>query len=126
MQWRHLAIAVAFCLAGSASLHARTPDAQVITADQASEHIGERATVCGRVASAHYASRSRGRPTFLDLGRPYPHTLFTVVIWGDDRARFGQPEKQYRDKHICVSGVISVYRGQPDMTVRNPAEIQVK
>jgi len=126
MQRRHLTIALALCLAACAPLYARTPKAQIITAEQARDHIGERATVCDRVASAHYASRSRGGPTFLNLGRPYPHAIFTVVIWSKDRARFGQPEKLYRDKHVCVSGFISVYRGQADMTVRNPAEIQIR
>lgn len=126
MQRRHLTIALALCLAGCASLFARPPKAQVVTAEQARDHVGERATVCDRVASAHFASRSRGRPTFLNLGRPYPHAIFTVVVWGRDRARFGQPEKQYRDKHVCVTGFISVYRGQPDMTVRNPGQIRVK
>jgi hypothetical protein len=126
MQRRHLAILLVVCLAGCASLYARASKAQIITAEQARDHIGERATVCGRVASAHYSSKSRGRPTFLDLGGAYPHAVFTLVIWGDDRARFGQPEKQYRDQHVCVTGFISVYHRQPDMTIRDPGQIQVK
>ena len=126
MQRRNLAFALAVWLAGYAYLYARVSKAQIITATQAREHIGETATVCRRVASANYASRSRGQPTFLDLGRPYPHAVFTAVIWGDDRARFGQPEEQYRDKHVCVTGFISVFHGQPDMTARDPVQIQVK
>lgn len=99
---------------------------QIIPAEQTRDHIGEKATVCGHVASAYYSSKSRGSPTFLDLGRPYPHAVFTVVIWGDDRARFGQPEKHYRDKHVCVTGFIRVFHGQPDMAVQDPNQIRVK
>lgn len=126
MKQRHLTVALALCLAGCASLYASSVKKLTITADQAKGHVGETATVCGRVASTHYASRSRSRATFLNLGRAYPHQLFTVVIWGSSRARFGQPEKQYRNKHVCVTGFISVYRGQPDMILRSPKQIRVK
>ncbi|MEJ2008555.1 MAG: DNA-binding protein [Acidobacteriota bacterium] len=126
MKRQHLSIALALCLAGCASLYARTAKTQTITAEQARNHVGETATVCGRVASTHYAPRSRGRATFLNLDHPYPHQVFTVVIWGTKRARFGRPEEQYRNKNICVTGFISVYHGQPDMTLRSPKQIKVK
>jgi hypothetical protein len=41
-----------------------------ITASEAKNHIGERATVCGHVASIRYADRSKGQPTFLNLDEP--------------------------------------------------------
>jgi len=43
-------------------------------------------TVCGKAASAHYADRRKGQPTFLNLGEPYPHEVFTVVIWATTAA----------------------------------------
>jgi hypothetical protein len=49
--------------------------------------------VCGTVASTHYAPRSRGQPTFLNLGHAYPNEDFTAVIWGENRAQFGTPEE---------------------------------
>ena len=49
---------------------------QHLTADQAKDHIGERAKLCGLLASARYAETSGGSPTFLNLDRPYPqHVL---------------------------------------------------
>ena len=39
---------------------------QTIKATEARNHVGETATVCGNVASTHYAA-SRGRPTFINL-----------------------------------------------------------
>lgn len=126
MKRRHLSIVLALWLAGCASLYARGVQAHTITAEQAKDHVGETATVCGRVASAHYASKSRGQGTFLNLDRPYPDQIFTLVIWGSNRASFGQPEKRYRNKHVCVTGFISVYRGQPDMTLRSPGQVKVR
>lgn len=52
----------------------------VITPEQAANYIGKVKTVCGKVVSVHYAYSSRGRPTFLNLSKPYPKQIFTVVI----------------------------------------------
>jgi hypothetical protein len=61
-----------------------------------------RHTVCGQVASATYAVRSRGRPTFLNLDRPYPRKIFTALIWGENRNKFSvPPEKLYNGKEVC-------------------------
>lgn len=126
MKQRHLSIALVFCLATCAPVYASAAKTQTINAQQAKNHVGETATVCGLVASTHYAARSRGHATFLNLGRAYPHQLFTVVIWGNNRTRFGQPESLYRNRHVCVTGFISVYHGQPDMILHSPRQIKVK
>ena len=56
--------------------------ADLIRPEQATSHVGEHQTVCGTVASATYAVKSNGRPTFLNLGQPYPNHVFTAVMWG--------------------------------------------
>src|SRR5205807_4746827 len=62
-----------------------------ISARDAKTHVGERVKVCGEVASTHYALRSHGQPTFINLDQPYPNLIFTIVIWGSDRPKFGDP-----------------------------------
>lgn len=79
---------------------------QALTTAEARNHIGETATVCGKVASAHFAARSRGQPTFINLDKPYPNQVFTVLIWGSDRGKLGAPEMVYQDRDICVTGRI--------------------
>jgi hypothetical protein len=51
----------------------------------------------------HYAAKSRGNPTFINLDKPCPNEIFTVLIWGSDRPKFGDPEESYRSKHICAT-----------------------
>jgi micrococcal nuclease len=97
-----------------------------ISAAEAKNHIGERATVCGEVAGVHYAARSRGNPTFINLDKPYPNQIFTVLIWGSDRPKFGDPEETYRSKHICVIGKISDYKGVPEIVAYEPSQIKVQ
>lgn len=99
---------------------------QSITASEARNHVGEMATVCGKVAGAHYAARTRSRPTFINLDKPYPNQIFTVLIWGSDRAKFGRPETEYRGKNICVTGRVKEYRGVPEIVVSNPVQIRVR
>jgi hypothetical protein len=45
-----------------------------------------------KVVSTHYASSSKGQPTFLNLDELYPKEVFTILIWGSDRTKFGVPE----------------------------------
>jgi DNA/RNA endonuclease YhcR with UshA esterase domain len=114
--------AIALALLCSALAFAQAP----ITASEAKNHVGKNATVCGEVVSAHYAEQSRGNPTFINLDKPYPRQIFTVVIWGSDRPKFGDPESAYSGKHICVTGRITLYRGSPETVASEPAQIKLQ
>jgi micrococcal nuclease len=97
-----------------------------ISAAEAKNQVGKRATVCGEVASTHYAERSRGNPTFINLDKPYPDQIFTVLIWGSDRAKFGDPEETYRNKRICATGKITDYKGVPEIVAYEPSQIKIQ
>lgn len=95
-----------------------------LTADQALQHVGQTASVCGSVASTTYATQSRGRPTFLNLDKAYPNETFTIVIWEEDRSKFGAPERSLSGKTVCATGVIQLYRGRPEIIVRETAQLE--
>jgi hypothetical protein len=119
------AVLFALALAGS-SLAAGGAAGKRIGAADAAQHVGEEAVVCGSVAGAKYAARTRGQPTFLDFEKPYPGEVFRVVIWGSDRAKFKQPpERTYAQQSVCVSGRIQLYRGAPEIIVRDPAQLSL-
>jgi hypothetical protein len=99
---------------------------KTIPASEAIHHVGEQAKVCGIVESGRYVSTSRGKPTFLNIGKAYPNTEFTVVIWSENRAKFGQPEDSFLHKHICVSGHIELYKGKPEVVATNAGQITVE
>ncbi|MCF6244970.1 MAG: hypothetical protein L3J43_08020 [Sulfurovum sp.] len=96
------------------------------TANMAQNHIGEKATVCGKVVSAHYASSSNGEPTFLNLDMAYPDHVFTAVIWGENRDQFDEPEVQYNDKNICITGKIKSYRGIAQIILYSQKQVSIK
>lgn len=114
-------------LAAGVFVYAQTAPAQdSIPANDATRFIGQQKTVCGTVASAKYASRSKGKPTFLNLDKPYPRQVFTVLIWGSDRGNFDTPPEALSGKDICVTGVIQSYKGQPEIIVKDPGQIRLK
>lgn len=77
---RWLGIAILSCVAlAPFGVNAQAPQVKRLAAPEAKGHIGERATVCGKVASTRYAATTRGKPTFLNLDQPYPNPLFTVL-----------------------------------------------
>ena len=102
------------------------PQMRGITAAEAKNHVGEKSTVCGYVVSTHYSARTKGTPTFLNLDEPYPNQVFTILIWGSDRPKFGDPEAKYGNKKVCVTGLIKDYRGVPEVIVEQPSQIDIQ
>jgi hypothetical protein len=115
-----LTVAYLFSLLLAFSTAAQT---NKITAAEAKDHVGEIRTVCGKVVSTHYASGSKGQPTFLNLDEPYPKEVFTILIWGNDRAKFGTPETKYKDAKVCVTGKITSHREKPEIMATEPSQI---
>jgi hypothetical protein len=93
---------------------------------EAKNHVGERSTVCGIVVDAHFVSSGKGQPTFLHFGEAYPNQIFTVVIWGRDRAKFGRPEVKYLEKEICVTGKITSYLRIPEIEASEAEQIRMR
>jgi hypothetical protein len=87
--------------------------------------VGESATVCGVVASARYADKSKGSPTFLNLGKPYPQHVFTAIIWGRWRSRFSYQPETLQGRSVCITGTIVVHKGTAEIEVSNPVQIDV-
>jgi hypothetical protein len=117
---------LAFFILTSYGISAQSQQTKKLAASEAKNHIGEQATVCGKVASTRYAANTRGKPTFLNLDKPYPNQIFTALIWGENREKFGTPEEKYRDKQVCVTGKITEYRGAPEIVVSDPQSIELQ
>jgi hypothetical protein len=97
-----------------------------ITAGEAKNHVGEKTTVCGKVVGIHFVSSGKGQPTFIHFDEQYPNQIFTVVIWGVDRPKFGRPEETYLDKDVCVTGKITIYLRIPEIVATNPNQIRLR
>ena len=88
---------------------------------------GKKVTICAKVFGTRFLEGAKGQPTFLNVCAAYPNSPLTVVIWGDNRINFkNKPEEYYNGKDICVSGVVVIYKGKPEIIVSKEGEIQVK
>lgn len=96
-----------------------------INSDEAQNHIGEAAEVCGKVANARFIPHIDGKPTFINFDRPNPNQTFTTVIWGENRSKWKQlPENIYPENEVCVTGRIESHQGTPQIEVKNPEQIR--
>jgi hypothetical protein len=124
LAWMVLCLIVALALA--TLIIAPALAQKKLSAAEAKDHVGETATVCGDVVSTRYAASTKGQPTFLNLDKPYPNQIFTVVIWGNNRSKFGRPEVEYNEKRICVTGKISLFRWVPEVVVDDPHQMRAE
>jgi hypothetical protein len=113
-------IAILFVLA----LGVTTAEEAKMTGAEASRHAGESGTVCGKVAGTRYIERAAKQPTFLNFDKPYPDHSFTVVIFGENRSKFGKPEEDYQDKDLCASGKIILFQGKPEIVASEPSQLK--
>ena len=94
-----------------------------ISAKDASQHIGETVMICDSVYSTKLIDGSN--MALLNIGGRYPNQLLTIMIPGSDRAKFKeQPEELYKNKKVCVTGKVVLYRDKPEIVVSDPKQLQ--
>jgi DNA/RNA endonuclease YhcR with UshA esterase domain len=87
--------------------------------EAAPKHVGETATVTGRVDGFHQSGKGN---IFLNMGGKYPNQAFTAFIPSASAAQFSNPQ-QYEGRMVAVSGKITLYHGKPEIIVTSPAQI---
>ena len=94
--------------------------------EDAAKHVGDSVKVCGKVAGIRFMENSKGQPTLINLGAAYPNQLLTVVIWADMRKQFDKaPEELLKDKEICVTGRVELFRDKPQIVIRNKDQLNI-
>ena len=101
----------------------KASDVPSVGTAEAASVVGSIAEVCGTVRSTHYARRTRGRPTFLNVDGEYPDQPFTIVIWDKDREALGDPAKQFDQQPVCAYGRVELHRDTPQIVVRAPSQL---
>jgi micrococcal nuclease len=92
-----------------------------------SNYVGDSVNVCGKIFSGRYLQANDKKPTLLNVGAAYPNQLLTVVIYGVDRQNFEDaPEYFYKEKEVCISGVVELYNNKPQIVVRNKNQLTIK
>ncbi|MFN0215477.1 MAG: hypothetical protein ACKVT2_14560 [Saprospiraceae bacterium] len=137
MQKCFLTFVVVLQLIHLVSAQIETPLELSITANQAPafvitdpkevlKHEGELVVVEGCVASATLMENANGKPLFINMFDPYPHNLFSVVIWGQDQSSF-LSAAEYNQKMVRISGMVEKSKKNERFTInlRNPQQITI-
>jgi DNA/RNA endonuclease YhcR with UshA esterase domain len=111
-------------IAAFAGLASLKISAQNITAQEASKHIGEKVTICGKIFGGRFFEKNE--KTLLNMGAAYPDHTLTVVIEGADRKKFStNPEEFYANKEVCITGEVRDFKGKPEMQVTEITQIVI-
>jgi len=98
---------------------------QKITLQEVSKHIGDSVAVCGKIFGGKFLDAVNNKPTFLNMGAAYPDQLLTIVIWGSTRKLFAyKPEEKLKNKMVCITGKIELFKNKPQIVLQQPAQLQ--
>jgi hypothetical protein len=97
---------------------------QEIKMDELNKHIGDSITVCTKIYGGIFLDRSKDTPTLLNAGDKYPNAPLTIVIGPETRQKFKEkPEVFYKDKEVCITGKISLYKDKPQIVLYSEKQI---
>ena len=97
---------------------------QEIRVEDALNHIGDSVKICSKVYDTKSLYRTKGSPTILNVGGPYPNALLRVVLWAEVKEKFDiKLEEFYRDRNICIYGKIQLHKGKPQIIVRSEHQL---
>lgn len=92
-----------------------TISASYITAQEASQYIGQSKLVCGNIVE----EKTFAKGVFLNFDRPYPNTPLTVVLWDNKNSDSAQLQAKATEKRwLCIEGKIESYKNKPRINLR--------
>ena len=98
---------------------------KLISIDSISNYLGQHVVICDNVADV-FEPTDRVKNAYINFGGKYPDHKFTIVIFEEDIPNFAEiPVSYFKDKIICVQGMITFFREKPQIVARNPEQIQV-
>jgi len=92
--------------------------------DGAVKNNGQVINLCATMVGGVYLGRMTRQPTLLYFEPAFADHIFNAVIYGEDRAKFGAPEKRFLGKMTCVKGVLNVTGDRAEMVLTEPGQIR--
>lgn len=100
--------------------------AQTVPLDSIGKYEGETVTVCSKVMGT-FVGKGEKKTTYLDFGKPYPNAVLRAVIFEGDLANFKyNPSEFLKNKNVCITGKVKLYKSKPEMIIENEEQIKIK
>jgi hypothetical protein len=100
-----------------------------VTPAEAKNHVGDMATVCGKVVDTKvpkYGLSGRGKPVSFDLDQPEPNPVFFFVAFGAQPGGTEEVISAYKDKRVCVTGKINMPANTPFIMAADRSQIKTQ
>lgn len=98
---------------------------QTVSIDSLHLYEGKKVTVCTEVKGIYVSNKTK-KTTFINFGKPYPNHTFVVVIFEKDLVNFSyDPSKKLKDKKICITGIVKMYKGLPEIIATKEEQIVI-
>jgi len=95
----------------------------LVLAKDAGDYVGKNVTICDSV----YSTKALDKLTLINLGGAFPKELITVVVTKEDISKFpSEPSTMFMGNKICVTGIVTEFKGKKQIVVTDPKQIVVK
>jgi hypothetical protein len=107
------------------SIHCFSQD--TITTAKVKEYMDKEVCVLGKVVSFKLATEGKFT-NYINIDKPYPESVFTVVITNNYLEKLNIKIEDLKDKNIYIKGKITTYKNDPKQIpqIYNPISIVVK
>ena len=107
------------------SIHCFSQD--TITTAKVKDYMDKQVCVIGKVVSFKLASEGKNT-NYINIDKPYPESVFTVVISNYYLEKLNIKIEDLKDKNIYITGKITTYKNDPKQIpqIFNPISIVVK
>ena len=98
-----------------------------ITTAKVKDYMDKEVCVVGKVVSFKLASEGKST-NYINIDKPYPESVFTVVISNSYLEKLNIKIEDLKDKTIYIKGKITTYKNDPKQIpqIYNPISIVVK
>jgi len=116
-----------FVIIGGLILAGMVQAQKVINIDSLSQHVGDSVTVCTKIYGGIFLDRNKDSLTLLNAGGKYPDAPLTILIRINARHQVKDPpEIFFKDKEVCITGKIILFKEKPEIVVYDEKQIVVK
>lgn len=99
---------------------------QTVPLDSVQFYEGKTITVCSKVQGT-FVTKGEKKTTYINFGKPFPNNTFTAVIFETDLKNFKYiPSEVLKDKSVCITGKVELYKGKPQMIITKEEQIKVE
>jgi hypothetical protein len=99
---------------------------QTVQIDSLAKYAGKKVTICSKVTGTH-VGKGDMQNVSLNFGKPFPDNACSAYISADDVANFKyKPEEFLKDKDVCITGTVKMYKGKAEIVVTGPDQITIK